>query len=320
MGWNHTAAILEAYVGELAALMVAVSAVLAVSVVYNVRAKNKLKLHIQRHEILSRLSNEYLFTFHTKTKDLELSERCSQLFGPECRDEALAILKDALSECGGGCPNHIIRLPLTGERTGVFKVISSAVSDLYGQGDYIIGKLVDYSAEAAEREELLVRSQTDGLTCLYNAETTQQLIQERLRTQPEGELDALILVDCDDFKLVNDTFGHLVGNQVLEKVGAVFRQAFRSSDILGRIGGDEFAVYLLDIPSAEFVREKCQRVIESIAQAVEDTGVSFSAGVAVVRPGQCFQVIFQHADDALYAAKRRGKAQVMVFDGERRQE
>lgn len=318
MGWNHTADILEAYSGELAALMVAVSAVLAVSVVYNVRAKNKLKQHVQRHEILSRFSNEYLFTFHTKTKELGLSERCSQLFDSPCREEALAILKDTLSK-GGGSLSHLIRLPLAEGRSGVFKVISCAVSDC-GQGDYLIGKLVDYSAEAAEKEALLVRSQTDGLTCLYNADTTYRLIRERMLTQPEGELDALVLVDCDDFKQVNDTFGHLVGNQVLEQVGAVFRQAFRSSDILGRIGGDEFAVYLLDIPSAEFVREKCQWVMDSISQAVQDTGVSFSAGVAVVRPGQRFQTIFQHADAALYAAKRRGKAQVMVCAGERRQE
>ena len=72
----------------------------------------------------------------------------------------------------------------------------------------------------------------------------------------DGEQDAFILIDCDDFKEINDSYGHLTGNTVLKKLAEVLKAAFRKADIIGRIGGDEFSVYMMKIPSVDFVKQR----------------------------------------------------------------
>ena len=72
-------------------------------------------------------------------------------------------------------------------------------------------------------------------------------------------MDAFVLIDSDDFKDINDTHGHLVGDQALKQIARV-KQTFRKTDIIGRIGGDEFCLYLQDFPSIDYVKDKCQQL------------------------------------------------------------
>ncbi len=304
--------IMEAYGKEIFVSIFFVMAILLYSVISNMRANTKLKLQNKRYETLANISNEYLYEYNVKTRQLILSEKCFQLFGNNY-NEAIRILKDTLWNYKKDGQNEILRLPLSNGETGVFKAINSDICDEHGRTGSIIGKLVDISKEVAEKEELLAKAQVDGLTGLYNALTTKELIIDRLINKDEQILDAFLLIDCDNFKDINDTFGHLIGNQILEQVGKSLKQTFRSTDIIGRVGGDEFCVYIRDIPSIDFAYEKCQQLSNTIHDNIDEVGLSFSIGIALVHEKEEYENIFNKADKALYQAKGNGRAQVVIY-------
>ncbi len=160
----------------------------------------------------------------------------------------------------------------------------------------------------AEKEELLTLSQLDGLTGLCNALTTKSLIGKSLKNRDSHKKDALLIIDCDNFKRINDTYGHLKGDEALKNIATNLRLAFRQTDIIGRIGGDEFCVYVHDIPSASFVRSKCRQLITAIEKTDESVQLSISMGIAILDNENTYEEIFRKADEALYRAGRRGCA------------
>lgn len=307
--------ILDAYGKEIFSVIFVVMSMLLFSVISNIRVNNRLRMQNRRYEALSHISNEYLYEYHVKGKRLELSEKCAELFGTHERfEEAADILKKALSNNHIDEATSMIKLPLANGDIGVFKAISLNIHDDQGKLDSFIGKLIDISKEAAEKEALLVRSKIDGLTGLYNAITTKELITERIKNRDKHKTDAFLLMDCDKFKDINDTFGHLKGNQVLEHVGKNLKHSFRNTDIIGRIGGDEFCVYIPDIPSVDFVQEKCQQFNLLIGKTMDEVCVSVSIGIVLVDEEKAYDDFFKKADDALYQAKASGRAQVVIYN------
>jgi diguanylate cyclase (GGDEF)-like protein len=227
--------------------------------------------------------------------------------------EVKTILGRFLADFDTQQPQPLLRLPLPDGKQGVFRTVNSIVYDQRGHPDCIIGKLVDVSEDMAEKEELLAKSQRDESTGLYNGKRVRNLIIQRLRNKAEESSDAFMIIDCDDFKGINDSFGHLVGNQMLERLAELMRQNFRNSDILGRIGGDEFCVYMLDVPSAAFVEWKCQEFIDQLRE--DASGLSVGIGGVLLTGRESYEALFQKADYALYQAIGWGKGQVVFYDG-----
>lgn len=268
----------------------------------------------RRHEMLSQISNEYLYEYYIKSNQLELSEKFIQAFGTQEKcNEVTSILKNTLSNNDLEGKTLIIKLPLANGEMGVFKAINLTIYDDKGNLDSIIGKLIDISEEAAEKEKLITKAQVDGLTGLYNAITTKELIAKSIKNKDRYKTDAFILIDCDKFKDINDTFGHLIGSQVLKHIGKSLKLTFRSTDVIGRIGGDEFCVYIKDIPSVDFVQKKCHQLSILIKKAIEDANISVSIGIAMVNDEKAYEDLFQKADDALYQAKRDGRAKIVIY-------
>lgn len=213
-----------------------------------------------------------MMALNDRNRRLILSKKFSSLFYTEdSLNNVTRILKDALSDNDFDAPSNAITisLPLPDGRTGTFKAVNSNICDRRGRPGFVIGKLIDVSEEVAEKKELLMRSQKDGMTDLYNAVTTKDLITEHVENKKGNRMDALILIDCDKFKRVNDTYGHLTGNQVLEHIASSLKRVFRNSDIIGRIGGDEFCVFLKNVPSTDLVLKKCHLLINQINSGVE---------------------------------------------------
>jgi len=166
-------------------------------------------------------------------------------------------------------------------------------------------------------EQLHTAAITDGLTGLHNHDfLTRVLEQEMARSRRYGHPLALIMVDIDHFKVVNDTFGHLVGNAVLQEVARVLRQAVRDVDTVGRFGGEEFAVILPEATCAEaaHVAERMRRAVaDSIdVKALRGHTVTASFGLADANDTRVTNTaqLLDLADRALYLAKRRGRNQV----------
>ncbi|MFY9393605.1 MAG: GGDEF domain-containing protein, partial [Halanaerobiales bacterium] len=281
--------------------------VLLYSVVSNIKAKRVLKLQNKKYEVLSQISNEYLFEYNLRTEELKLSDKFNEIFGSgDELEEVKGILKSSLLEIITENNNANLEFTLLNEEKGVFRVFSTRVFNEMGKIDFIIGKLIDISEDVEERESLLLRSQLDGLTGLYNASTSKELIIEQINAKPANRRDAFVLIDCDDFKGINDQQGHLAGDKVLKILANILKKTFRNTDIIGRIGGDEFCVYLLDVSSLETLKEKCRKINKKLKKTA---GISVSIGVALPGEKDTYEDVFKKADQALYAAKNKGKAQ-----------
>lgn len=165
----------------------------------------------------------------------------------------------------------------------------------------------------AERE----RARTDALTGLLNRGAVLEALEEALgQAAIERVPVSVVMVDLDGFKEVNDTWGHLVGDEVLREAVDRVRSAVRGFDIVGRFGGEEFLVVLRATP-LEVARRIAERIRERIGSGPFDAGgheitLTASAGVAEAEEGEQAGPLLARADQALYAAKRAGKNRVRV--------
>jgi diguanylate cyclase (GGDEF)-like protein len=167
---------------------------------------------------------------------------------------------------------------------------------------------------------LRVQAAVDPLTGVMNARayyaTTDRLIQVGLRS---GSPFSVLFVDLDHFKSINDRYGHEAGDAVLRSVAASLTADIRQSDALGRIGGEEFSIFLpdTDLNQAEVLAEKLRKSIEALTPTVGDTQlkVTASIGVAGNRPDhRTIADIQRSADQAMYQAKKQGRNRVTCFE------
>lgn len=185
---------------------------------------------------------------------------------------------------------------------------------------FAFGYIRDINERKKAELVLRERAERDALTSLYNRQTMESLIDQLIDQQRrKGAQYAFLMVDVDDFKKVNDTYGHYYGDQLLQEIGRILRVDFNGSSLTGRLGGDEFAIFFEDIPSRQWVMEiaarLCKKLMISFGANGEMLQVSASIGIAIDSfQGADFQRMFQQADIALYSAKSRGKAQYSCFN------
>lgn len=181
---------------------------------------------------------------------------------------------------------------------------------------------VDHELEAAHELRLLLRelldylsleqqSLTDPLTGLGNRQQLQNHI-DRLAQDPDATgLSAVLLMDLDHFKPVNDTYGHAAGDQVLTEVGERIRALVRDTDLAVRLGGDEFAIVLSSLKHETTIQALGERLIDAVSQPYHlergRVSVSASVGAAVLRPGDTLETALHNADMAMYSIKRSGR-------------
>lgn len=191
------------------------------------------------------------------------------------------------------------------------------VCDDHGK-EMIFCVLLDDTEARNAQDDLRRRAERDALTGLYNREETERQIHRHL-SNASDELCALFMIDTDNFKLVNDRQGHLFGDAVLSELAAIMKKLTRQTDVVGRIGGDEFMIFLKDISSVEAAADKAVELLKMFRHLFRDekqlVEITCSIGVAVFpRDGKDFQSLYHSADQALYQAKSQGKNQYVIFD------
>ena len=157
----------------------------------------------------------------------------------------------------------------------------------------------------------------DSLTGILNREGFMQFTSIMMEKYNPKINTALFLIDLDDFKQINDKLGHQTGDLVLQKVAQILSHSFRNEDVVGRIGGDEFMVYIKGDFSIKFLEKKAQELLKAMHLQVSDdqqVPISISVGIAYGRSKITFEKCYRIADTALYSAKNGGKNQYFIIN------
>jgi diguanylate cyclase len=201
------------------------------------------------------------------------------------------------------------------------------LASLTGKVEQVCLVIYDVTDEAVNRlgikslnRQLEKISRIDGLTGLYNRRFwEEQFVMEYKRDKRSESPSSLLMLDIDNFKKVNDTFGHPAGDEVIKKLANIIKKAIRETDIAGRYGGEEFAVILPDTPVAnvEFVAERIRRLVEKCVVVYDEDNISFTVSIGIAGFKHTYKDSTQWldmADKSLYQAKAAGKNRVILAE------
>lgn len=175
----------------------------------------------------------------------------------------------------------------------------------------VIGKIVDIDSQIKEKRWLEMRSKMDGLTGLLNKVSFQTDVAEYLDTHPRTAT-ALIFLDMDHFKALNDTLGHMIGDKAIRDVAFSLTKIFGENDFISRFGGDEFCVFAMDITRDKLI-EKLEKALAAMTLTyTDDSGqsVTLTASIGAVYnmdSTATFRQLIEAADNKLYEAKENGR-------------
>lgn len=215
---------------------------------------------------------------------------------------------------------YLVFLFLGKDRSQIgFDVLIALVVLAVGMFSYGVS-LGSQTDRGQESDELAAKSQTDLLTQLYNKISFEEKSREFLSRRLPGHSCSLFILDFDNFKHVNDNYGHQVGDQVLQTFGQILKKSFRAADIIGRVGGDEFMVLVTGPMPEGYIAKRCKEILNALytTHIGEAWGFSCSIGVAEDKSGKGFDELYVLADEALYEAKERGKATFVEWTAELR--
>lgn len=181
---------------------------------------------------------------------------------------------------------------------------------------------INIENEKHEKNLLVHAAEHDSMTGLLNHSFTQKYIFEFLNNPalPPDSIHALFFIDIDNFKAVNDTFGHISGDSIILKISEIIKGLFRSTDIIGRFGGDEFVVMFKNVQRTSQISDRARSLIDGICFKYTSNesyiDISASIGIAVWRPGCGYNYteLLAQADSALYKAKQSGKNCFAFYD------
>lgn len=163
------------------------------------------------------------------------------------------------------------------------------------------------------------KSKLDPMTGLYNKFTIEFLVDEYFSQMDENGIAALLILDMDHFKQINDTLGHLVGDTILTDTAGVIKRFFQEDALCGRVGGDEFMVFVKDVQDVSTILLQTEFLRQEIAKTTSERNITISiqasVGVAVSTAGfRDYTSMFNAADEALYRAKKEGRNRICVVE------
>ena len=185
------------------------------------------------------------------------------------------------------------------------------------RADVLLKRVANILQSVEEIRGLRKAAETDPMTGLLNKASSQDEIGELIKNTP----GALMMIDLDSFKLVNDIYGHNMGDKVLIRFAEIIRSAIRAADIAGRIGGDEFIAFCQHVKSEDGIAEKVKYINEELLKSAleymgDDMRIPLGASVGAVYvpdEGTDFLTIFKKADKALYQVKQNGKHGYAIY-------
>ena len=292
------------------------------------KMENEIMLVNERYRMLEEVSNDIVLDYDVKKQQFEIPEcylkfaedksvkyaGTEELYGaihPDDRERFQKMFETALQREMKGTAEY--RLRQGGKESGkyaYFRTYYQSIADYDGKISHIIGRSYDISTERAVREKLLREVQLDPLTRIYNKTASGEIVDAFLEKSTQGT-HVLYVIDIDDFKKINDTFGHTVGDMVISDIATLIREQFTDEAVVGRVGGDEFMVFVKDT-SLQEAEAKAEQLCTNVQKTLSGDGavivVTLSVGMAVTgKDGYDYSTLFERADHAMYHIKKNGK-------------
>lgn len=190
------------------------------------------------------------------------------------------------------------------------------LKDLYNGEQAVVWNSRNITDSYELKQRLVELSEHDDLTSLLNRRSFFAKAQQCFNCLKRyGAQSSILMIDIDHFKLINDTKGHLFGDEVIKKVAEILKLEARESDSIGRLGGEEFSVILkmTSLNEAIVFAERVRKIIENYVFKFADDSIhsTISIGVSHINVSDCdYKMVFQRADEALYESKRQGRNKV----------
>ena len=291
------------------------------------RQRAKLAAEKLRYSTLAEFRDTLIFEYDCRTdslkftsnaldtldlKDIRLERVTDEknvfsVFHPDDMESVRRALRGAVNMIPDQVEHDRIRMRRGDGEYTWYRSQYKAVFTPEGRAVRLIGTLTDISAQIDREIELRNQAQQDPLTGVYNRAGV-KLINARLEQISRG---ILFMLDLDDFKSVNDTYGHAAGDRLLTAIGEILRETFRTDDIVARVGGDEFVAFLSGSDNQATAEQKGQELLERVRELRVDgldAKVTVSVGAASAPAhGRTYEALSQAADEAMYQVKHSGK-------------
>lgn len=288
-----------------------------------------------RSRIIMRIADEIIFEYDLHNDTFEIADKYEKMFNitpfkanffksgsvskiihPEDLKRITKTLKNAKDKLISGTTE--VRLCMNDKKYCWYRMVYSSMLDLEGNITKIIGRLTNINEEKTSQEKLEEDLLLDPMTGLYNKSALKVKAEEFFHDKRNtNKCHAVMVIDIDNFKRVNDRLGHMVGDVVIENIANTIRKVIRDDDIAGRAGGDEFVIILRDV-SANMAESKAESIIGTISEIYigenQDFKISASIGVSMYNAdGDNYDDLFIKADAAMYYAKKNGKDGVAMY-------
>ncbi len=273
--------------------------------------------------VMSQLTEELFFALDIRTSMIRYFGKGKEILGfddektlfpfatlkagivyEEDRDIFMEIYQNMIN---GVFKKYDIRMIFDGKEPRYHRIVYNVKFNNKGKPIFVIGKIVDIH----EQRELEMQAKLDLLTNCYNKVSAESAIARSLKENSMRH-HVLYIIDIDNFKAINDNLGHHFGDLVLRDIAMKLKEQFRSRDIIGRVGGDEFIVFAENISNQKIIEQKARLIAEAFQNTYsgEDEDYKVSGSIGVSRypdDGTTFEDLYKSADKALYQSKMRGK-------------
>lgn len=306
---------------EVLYIVILISLIIIVVLFFVMRMRLRLSQKVayigEAYRLIGEFTDEYIFEYNFDTNELSLPEKFAGLVncgisvkkndykGDELENLILSFDRDNLK------PRFTkeFRCTVSTGKQEWFRANCAVLYDAHKRPIKGIGKIVNIQAELTQKKVLEEKANTDALTGLYNKAYCESIVRNYFEKPGLGKTAAMLIIDFDHFKQVNDTLGHLGGDRAIVFLAETLRGIFRSDDTLGRWGGDEFLVFMENIKDKKVVIEKVQRFCEMMDTDFVHEGsthhISVSVGITFSNNKSDYQKLFYAADEALYDVKRK---------------
>lgn len=296
-----------------------------------IRQQQKIQLEEARYAALSNFTDTILFEYDVKSDLIELTPNATQMLDLEQTtfehflDHEFEILhfedsqplKKMMRSCLHNTSPQSLEIRLL-QKDKQWLWYECQVQPVATEGIVVklMGKLSNISGRKTKELKLLRQTKTDPLTGLLNLEGIRSSIGRELSEKKTG---FLFMMDIDNFKYINDTYGHDTGDQILKEAGVLLRRTFREYDPVGRVGGDEFIAFMGDTDNQDIACMKGELIIQRFSELKLNgiSQISISVGIAGCPVcGSSYEALYKAADTAMYKAKSCGKNQFYFHEYE----